>query len=775
MNKTIYKQLNTKWSSKPYPTKNSTFGANGCGCCACVHVAIEQESKKNWTPETLRPYMVKQGYAVSGQGTRWNGITETLKYLGHKNVVRIWDDPMSEAWKELNKGNRIGVLLLDSTRGPDGTKWTASGHYIAFTDYKVANGQHWFYCKDSGGRNHDGWYCYEKSMRGALPKIWIVERIGKAPTPPKPTPEPTPKKGSYTGAYPNPKKYLEKGDKGTEVTKLQKYLNWAFGGQAGYTKIAEDGIFGNATHKWSVLWQTKAMGAGQGDGKVGLKTIAKMKEYGGYKPSPSPSKDIKVVDISAYQDNINWTKAKNAGVKGAIIKCGYRGGGSGKLYTDGMFLNHIKSAYKAGVPVGIYFFTEAINAKEGKEEADYAIKLWKTAGVPLSFPIAIDTEDMFYTENGKRYAGRANSSKLSKAKRTEAIKAFCEQIKAKGYNPMIYASLSWLNNQLDMSKLPYNVWIAQYNSTCDYKGKYVMWQYTSSGKIDGIKGDVDVNHCYIDPKPYNPTPTPAPTPTGYTGKFPSYRLTKTNAKVISDACKWAKWIADGIDFHYGCNDHAFHNGCYFCGTQYMKKGHGIKMWETTYCCNPFVGAAWAHGGGDAQAYKMCHNCNSWDFTLKNGSYEKSSLFDKLGKPSKSKLKAGDVLCNWTHVALYIGDGKIAEASGLDDNVYGSKKWKNSIAVKTLTDAKYKTFERCYRYNGKVDADRPLMNGEVSDRVADMQRFLIWYGATNISVNGIFDARTLKAVIAFQEKEMGKGQGDGAVGPKTINAMKAVKK
>ena len=141
MNKTIYKQLDSRWSSLPYPTKASSFGGNGCGCCACVHIAIEQEAKKDWTPATLRPWMVDQGFAYVNQGTTWNGITETLKYLGHKNVVRIWSDPMTEAWKELNKGNRIGVLLVDNSRTPDGTYWTSSGHYVAFTDYKVVNGQ----------------------------------------------------------------------------------------------------------------------------------------------------------------------------------------------------------------------------------------------------------------------------------------------------------------------------------------------------------------------------------------------------------------------------------------------------------------------------------------------------------------------------------------------------------------------------------------------------------------------------------------------------------
>ena len=178
MNSKIYKQLNSKWSSLAYPTKNSSFGGNGCGCCALVHIAIEQPSKRSWTPNTLRPWMIKQGYAVAGQGTRWEGITAGLKYIGHKKVVWIKrEDPMSKAWAELKKGNRIGILLVSDGMTPDGTYWTSSGHYVAFLDFKVTkNGKHKFYIKDSGGRDHDGWYTYERSIKGALPQMWIVEK-----------------------------------------------------------------------------------------------------------------------------------------------------------------------------------------------------------------------------------------------------------------------------------------------------------------------------------------------------------------------------------------------------------------------------------------------------------------------------------------------------------------------------------------------------------------------------------------------------------------------
>ena len=238
MNSKIFKQHQGPWAKKPYPTKGCTVAGAGCGLVACTHIAIEQERYKNWTPEDLRPYMVKKGFAVAGQGTRWEGITKTLEHLGHKNVVRIYNDPMSEAWKELNKGNRIGIILFDSSYAPNGIRWTSVGHYVAFTNYKVKNGKHLFYCKDSGGRDHDGWYSYENSMRNCVSKMWIVERVGaqvKSPTATSYRP-----KTEYKGKL--PKGTVKKGKEGDDVKALQTFLNWCIG--AGLTV---DGVAGDKT------------------------------------------------------------------------------------------------------------------------------------------------------------------------------------------------------------------------------------------------------------------------------------------------------------------------------------------------------------------------------------------------------------------------------------------------------------------------------------------------------------------------------------------------
>lgn len=263
MNKTIFSQLDSKWASLPYPTKNSTFGGNGCGACACTHVAIDQPWKADYTPDTLRKYMIKKGYAVAGQGTTWSGINETLKYLGHKNVVWVKrNDPMSKAWTELNKGNRIGVLLVDNSKTADGTYWTASGHYVMFYRYRYENGKHYFWIKDSGGRKHNGKFCYETSIRGALPQLWIVERIKVKSTTYRPT---TP----YTGLLPNIS--VKKGTKSRNVIRLKQFLNWCIGAKLGDTVTC-----GESTDKAIRTYQ-KTYGLDV-DGVFGKKSKAKAQQ-----------------------------------------------------------------------------------------------------------------------------------------------------------------------------------------------------------------------------------------------------------------------------------------------------------------------------------------------------------------------------------------------------------------------------------------------------------------------------------------------------------------
>ena len=266
MNKNIYRQADPRWGSLPYPTKSYSFAGSGCGCCACLHVLIEQEQYKNWTPKELRPYMVDKGFATKGHGTTWNGIKLTLEHYGNKVINH---STMKDIFNTLNARKKeglpcLGVILFRAgTKG--GIKWTAGGHYVAFVDYKVSNGKHYFYTKDSGGRHHDGWYCYETQMQGLIPQIWSALPKSATPATPSTPTESTAK--PYSGTFPSTT--LKKGSKGTQVKYLQKFLNWydSF-------NLAVDGDFGPKTLAAVKTFQSK-----EGlvvDGIVGVKTINKM-------------------------------------------------------------------------------------------------------------------------------------------------------------------------------------------------------------------------------------------------------------------------------------------------------------------------------------------------------------------------------------------------------------------------------------------------------------------------------------------------------------------
>lgn len=456
----------------------------------------------------------------------------------------------------------------------------------------------------------------------------------------------------------------------------------------------------------------------------------------------------KVIDVSDWRDKIDWSKVKADGVVGAIIR--FADGNT----LDKRFNENMQNAKAVGIHVGSYIFSRAKTKAQAESEATRLYNACKPYAPDM--PLYIDLE----------------ARGLGKYADTVAP-AFLNKIKALGGRGGVYATLNWWNNYLTKTAKNYSAspfWIAQYNDKMTHKkpSLFGMWQYSSKGKVNGIKGNVDMDHCYIaywgaEKK-------------SYAGEFPTLTLVKSNAEVKADAVRWACWIAGDNRFHYGYGKEAHHNGCFFCGTQRLKKNKGILDYQYTYCCNPFVGAAWAHGGCVPKALSMCQSNTSWAWLPGKG-YDGSKLFDNLGHPAKSSLKAGDVMCwsakdgNSGHVALYIGNGKYVDASGGDDNIRNSKKWNNSISVKTLTDTRYKKFQRVHRYNSSVNTTALIRHGEISKRVEHLQSFLLWYGV-DLTADGIFGDATLAAVKSFQ-KACGLVE-DGIVGEKTIEAMKGWK-
>ena len=205
------------------------------------------------------------------------------------------------------------------------------------------------------------------------------------------------------------------------------------------------------------------------------------------------------LDVSIYQKTINWQQAKADGIDFAIIRVGGRGyGAEGKMYSDDNFKKNIQGAKSAGMMVGIYFFSQAIDEMEAIAEARYSVELMHEAGIyELDLPIFMD-----YEFSGGS-AGRLTKAKLSKTKATKVAKAFCEEVKLLGYKPGIYANLNFLNNTINGAALgkEYPIWVAQYYSQCDYKNDYTWWQYASSGKVTGINARNDCNFWYIERNP----------------------------------------------------------------------------------------------------------------------------------------------------------------------------------------------------------------------------------------------------------------------------------
>lgn len=192
------------------------------------------------------------------------------------------------------------------------------------------------------------------------------------------------------------------------------------------------------------------------------------------------------IDVSKWNGNIDWNAVKSSGVSYAIIRCGYRGSSTGALIEDPAFRTNIKGAQNAGLKVGVYFFTQAVNEVEAVEEASMVLGLIK--GCNISYPVFLDVEPS---------NGRADA--ISTDTRTAVCRAFCQTIQNSGYKAGIYANKTWFTEHMNASSLTsYKIWLAQYAAAPTYTvTKYDMWQYSSKGSVAGISGSVDMNISYL--------------------------------------------------------------------------------------------------------------------------------------------------------------------------------------------------------------------------------------------------------------------------------------
>ncbi len=198
------------------------------------------------------------------------------------------------------------------------------------------------------------------------------------------------------------------------------------------------------------------------------------------------------VDVSKYQTKVDWNAVAADGIEFVLIRLGFRGyAPAGNMALDKYYEQHITAAQDAGLKVGVYFFTQALNTQEAVEEAEFVLK--NLEGIELDAPVYLDIETIDFAANG-----RLDKAKLSKEEHTANCLAFCETIENAGYKAGVYANKEWLNNKLNSEKIAenYEIWLANYTNQATYEGEYQTWQYTSQGTVAGIPGTVDLNVRY---------------------------------------------------------------------------------------------------------------------------------------------------------------------------------------------------------------------------------------------------------------------------------------
>lgn len=193
------------------------------------------------------------------------------------------------------------------------------------------------------------------------------------------------------------------------------------------------------------------------------------------------------IDVSSYQENIDWNKVKEAGFSFVMIRVGGRSyGQSGKLYEDKLCHTHYQGAKEAGLLVGAYMFSQAVNKQEAAEEAYFALD--QVIDWELDLPLVFDWE---YIDDEKRTAY------IYEDVVTECVKTFCDIVRECGKEPMVYVS-PWFG-RMNLEELEdYQHWLALYKDQMDYAHHFDMWQYTSSGSVPGISGPVDID-IYFPP------------------------------------------------------------------------------------------------------------------------------------------------------------------------------------------------------------------------------------------------------------------------------------
>lgn len=195
------------------------------------------------------------------------------------------------------------------------------------------------------------------------------------------------------------------------------------------------------------------------------------------------------IDVSTHQGDIDWEQVKAAGIDFAMIRVGYRTYGGGEINFDDSFKKNLSGAAAAGINTGVYFFSQAVTVDEAIEEADAVLDA--IAPYKITYPVVFDWELI--------YDDKARTDNIPVETLTDSCIAFCERIKAAGYTPMIYQNKRTTLFKLDLPRLQdYEFWLAEYSASPTYYYDVDMWQYSCTGTIPGISGEVDLNISFKD-------------------------------------------------------------------------------------------------------------------------------------------------------------------------------------------------------------------------------------------------------------------------------------
>ncbi|MCI9488482.1 GH25 family lysozyme [Lachnospiraceae bacterium 48-42] len=205
------------------------------------------------------------------------------------------------------------------------------------------------------------------------------------------------------------------------------------------------------------------------------------------------------IDVSEWNGNIDWTKVKEAGYEFAIIRVsGTWSRESGGQFMDSRAIQNIEGALRAGMSIGVYHFSQAITEKEAQKEAQYILNAIQPYKGRIALPVVFDFE---YVSGSDGEGGRLYDAHLTKSKATKICNKFCETVEASGLSSMVYSNPSMLGNQLNPADLAAPVWLAQWANAVSYSGSYEYWQYSATGRVPGINGEVDLDFRYVQKGP----------------------------------------------------------------------------------------------------------------------------------------------------------------------------------------------------------------------------------------------------------------------------------